>query len=111
MILALVPRTSEYQLLKLRVLDAVPLAKDAAHIYIGFACLLLAVIVLRVPLRSGKALLPGLVATVAMEALDLRDNRADGIAFQWAASFRDVVNTNLVPVVLVLVARLGWLKK
>jgi hypothetical protein len=110
-ILALTPRTSEYQLLKLRVLDAVPLAKDAAHIYIGFACLLLAVIVLRVPLRSAKALLPGFVATVVMEAFDLRDNRTDGIGFQWAASFRDAVNTNLVPMVLVLAARLGWLKK
>ena len=109
--LALAPRTSEYQLLKLRVLDVVPLAKDAAHIYIGFACLLLAVIVLRIPLRSAKALVPGLVATVVMESFDLRDNRRDGLGFQWAASFRDVVNTNLIPVVLVLVARLGWLKK
>ena len=111
MILALVPRTSEYQLLKLRVLDAVPIAKDAAHIYIGFACLLLAVVVLRRPLRSWQALIPGLVATVVMEAFDLRDNRADGMAYQWRASLRDVVNTNLVPVVLVLVARLGWLRK
>ena len=106
MILALALRTSEYQLLKLRVLDVVPLAKDAVHIYIGFACLLLAVIVLRVPLRSWKALIPGLVATVVMEAFDLRDNRADGIGYQWRASFRDVVNTNLVPVVLVLATRL-----
>ena len=111
MILALAPRTSEYQLLKLRVLDAVPIAKDAVHIYIGFACLLLAVLLLRVPLRSWRALVPGLVATAVMEALDLRDNRADGLAFQWAASFRDVVNTNLIPLALVLVARRGWLRK
>jgi hypothetical protein len=110
-ILALVPRTSEYQLFKLKVLDAVPIAKDAAHIYIGVACLLLAVIVLRVPLRSWKALIPGLIATAVMEAFDLRDNLTDGIGFQWRASFRDVVNTNLVPAVLVLVARLGWLRK
>jgi hypothetical protein len=110
-IAALVPRTSEYQLLKLRVLDAVPMAKDAAHIYIGFACLLLAVLVFRIPLRSWKALIPGLVATVVMEAFDLRDNLTDRIGFQWRASFRDVVNTNLIPVVLVLVARVGWLKK
>ena len=110
MILALVP-TSDYQLLKLRILQTVPIAKDAAHIYIGFACLLLAVIVFRIPLREWKALVPGLIATVVMEALDLRDNYADERALRWAASFKDVVNTNLVPVVLVLVARLGWLKK
>ena len=111
MILALAPRTSEYQLLKLRVLDTVPIAKDAAHIYIGFACLLLAVLLLRVPLRSWKALIPGILATVVMEAFDLRDNRADGIAYQWAASLRDVVNTNLIPVLLVALARTGWLRK
>ena len=111
MILALAPRTSEYQLLKLRVLDAVPVAKDAAHIYVGVACLLLAVLVFRVPLRSWRALVPGAIATVVMEALDLRDNVTDGAGLRWAASFRDVVNTNLIPVVLVLAARLGWLRK
>ena len=111
MILALAPRTSEYQLLKLRVLDTVPVAKDAAHIYVGVACLLLAVLVFRVPLRSWRALLPGLIATVVMEAFDLRDNLTDGVGLRWRASFRDVVNTNLIPVVLVLTTRLGWLRK
>ena len=111
MILALARKTSDYQLLKLRVLDAIPMAKDAAHIYVGVACLLLAVLVFRVPLRSWKALVPGAIATVVMEALDLRDNLADTGRLRWAASFRDAVNTNLIPFVLVLVARLGWLKK
>ena len=109
--LALVPKTSEYQLLKLRVLDIVPVAKDAAHIYVGFACLLLAVLVFRIPLRAWKALIPGVIATVVMEALDLRDNMTDGTGLRWAASSRDVVNTNLIPVVLVALARLGWLRK
>jgi hypothetical protein len=110
-LILLLARTSDYQLLKLRLLDAIPVAKDAAHIYVGVACLLLALLVFRVPLRSWKALLPGLVATVVMEALDLRDNYADFGHLRWAASFRDVVNTNLIPFVLVLVARLGWLRK
>lgn len=104
-------RTSEYQLLKLRLLEAIPVAKDAAHIYVGVACLLLALLVFRVPLRSWRALIPGAVATVLMEALDLRDNYADFGHLRWAASARDVVNTNLVPFVLVAVARLGWLRK
>jgi hypothetical protein len=107
----LLARTSDYQLLKLRVLDAVPVAKDAAHIYVGVACLLLALLVFRVPLRSWRALIPGAIATVVMEALDLRDNFADFGRLRWAASLRDVVNTNLVPFVLVFVARRGWLKK
>ena len=108
---ALAAKTSEYQLLKLRVLDAIPIAKDAAHIYVGVACLLLAVIVFRLPLRSFRALIPGLIATIVMEAFDLRDNVADFGERRWGASLRDVVNTNLIPLVLVVVARLGWLRK
>jgi hypothetical protein len=35
----LAARTSEYQLLKLRILDYVPISRDAAHVYVGTACL------------------------------------------------------------------------
>jgi hypothetical protein len=103
-------RTSGYQLLKLRILGAVPLSKDAVHVYIGMLCLLLALVALRVPLRSWRALLPGLAAALAMEALDLRDNAADGVAFRWAASAKDIVNTNLLPALLVTVARRRWIR-
>jgi hypothetical protein len=110
LILAAAP-TSDYQLLKLRLLHMVPVSKDAAHIYIGMACLVLALLVLRVPLRSYRALVPGLIATVVMEAFDLRDNMADFGHRRWWASLHDAVNTNLIPAVLVTIARLGWLRK
>ena len=63
-------KTSGYQLLKLHFLQAVPLAKDAVHIYIGFACLLLALLVLRRPLRSWWALFPGLLVALGMELFE-----------------------------------------
>lgn len=104
-------KTSDYQLLKLRVLDVIPITKDAAHIYVGMGCLLFALLVFRAPLRSYRALIPGLVAALAMEVLDLRDDRASLGHFRWGASFKDVVNTNLLPFALVTVARLGLIRR
>jgi hypothetical protein len=110
LLLAAAVKTSEYQLLKLKVLDVVPLAKDAVHIYIGFACFLLAVIVLRLRPSSFKAVLPGLVVSLMMEAPDLRDGLASTGEWRWGASVKDVVNTNLIPVLLVVLLKAGLLR-
>ncbi len=104
-------KTSEYQLFKLRVLDVIPVSKDAAHIYVGMGCLLLALILFRAPLRSYRALIPGVIAALAMEVIDLRDDLASVGHFRWGASLKDVVNTNLLPAALVTVARLGLIRK
>jgi hypothetical protein len=90
---------SNYQLFKLGWLAILPLTKDAIHIYIGFLCLLLALILFRRKLSSFQALIPGLIVSVLMEVLDLRDG------YDWLASAKDLVNTNLIPFVLVLLAR------
>jgi hypothetical protein len=103
--------TSKYQLFKLRVLDTIPVSKDAAHVYVGMGCLLLALLVLRMPLRSYWALLPGLVAALAMEVFDLRDDLVSVGHFRWSASLKDVINTNLLPLILVTVARRGLIRK
>ncbi|HEV8578171.1 MAG TPA: hypothetical protein VGX68_03730 [Thermoanaerobaculia bacterium] len=91
---------SNYQLLKLWLLAALPLTKDAIHVYIGFLCLLVALIVFRRRLTSYWALLPGLLVSVTMEIFDLRDG------YGWTASIHDLINTNLMPFVLVTLARL-----
>jgi hypothetical protein len=103
-LLTVVP-TSDYQLLKLRVLSVVPLSKDAIHIYIGFAGFLLAVIVLRIRPTSFKAVLPGLMVSLVMEIADLRDELLYNSHMLWAASLKDVVNTNLIPLLLVALFR------
>ncbi|MEA2692411.1 MAG: hypothetical protein QOJ16_1798 [Acidobacteriota bacterium] len=90
---------SSYQLFKLWWVSVLPLTKDAIHIYVGFLCLLGAVIVLKRRLSSWWVLLPGFLLSLVMEYFDLRDG------FGWAASLHDVVNTNLMPLVLVLLAR------
>jgi hypothetical protein len=104
-------RTSAYQSLKLHVLQVLPLAKDAIHVYIGFACYVATLAGLRLPMGSWRALLPGFIVSVGMEAFDLRDDwRATG-HLRWAASLKDVVNTNLVPLLIVLLLRLRLLRR
>jgi hypothetical protein len=106
LLLATAAKTSAYQLLKLKVLAVVPLAKDAVHIYIGFGCFVLAVTVLRIRPTSFKAILPGLLASLLMEVPDLRDGLVSAGHLRWAASLKDVVNTNLIPLLLVALFRL-----
>jgi Na+-translocating ferredoxin:NAD+ oxidoreductase RnfA subunit len=96
---------SSYQQLKQMVLEHLPLAKDAIHIYIGIACLALSVLLLRQPLASLRALALGLAVSVAMEVMDLRDNRNYPQLVRWLGSLRDVANTNLVPLIVVLLAK------
>lgn len=91
--------SSDYQLWKLWWLAVLPLAKDAFHVYIGFLCLLVSLIVLRLPLSSFRALALGLFVSLLMEALDLREGYTIG------ESAKDLVNTNLIPFVLVLLTR------
>lgn len=90
---------SDYQVFKLWWVSVLPLTKDAIHVYIGFLCLLLALILFRRSLSSFTALVPGLVVSVAMEILDLRDG------YSWTESVKDLINTNLIPFLLVLLTR------
>ena len=92
---------STYQLFKLWWLAVLPLTKDAIHLYIGFLCLLIALVVFRRRLSSYQALIPGFMVSLTMELFDLRDGYSVG------ASVHDIVNTNLLPLVLVTLARLG----
>lgn len=101
--------TSLYQHLKIWLIPHLGLSKDAIHIYIGFACLLIALLVLRQPLSSLRVLVPGLVVTVIMETLDLRDDFAAFARLRWSASLKDALNTNAIPTLLVLMAKLRWL--
>ena len=99
------PMDSSYQQLKQLVLEHLPLAKDAIHIYIGIVCLTLSVLLLRQPLGSFRALILGLLVSLGMEVMDLRDNRNYPQLMRWLGSLRDVANTNLAPLIVVLLAR------
>jgi hypothetical protein len=99
------PDTSTYQRIKLVVLSLLPLTKDAIHVYLGCASLLATAALLRWPLSSFKVLVPGLLLSLGMEALDLRDGLREDHQWNWASSLHDLINTNLIPVVIVWLAR------
>jgi hypothetical protein len=90
---------SNYQLFKLWFMAVLPLAKDAIHIYVGVLCLMVSLLVLRLRLSSFWSLLPGLVVSLVMEALDLRDG------YGWTESLKDLINTNMIPLLFVVLAR------
>jgi hypothetical protein len=96
--------TSTYQRIKLVVLSILPLTKDALHVYIGCAALLATASLLRWPLSSLKVLVPGLLLSLAMEVADLRDGYREG-NMHWRDSSHDLVNTNLIPLAIVVLAR------
>jgi hypothetical protein len=98
---------SPVQELKMVLVQTLHLAKDGFHIYIGFAVFMLAVTLGRDSARSYKALIPSLVVSLLLEALDLNDDFNSGGALHWATSLKDVVNTNIIPTALVLAARFG----
>lgn len=101
---------SHYPELKDLILSLVHLTKDAVHIYVGFLCLLVSVIVLRRSLASYSALILGLIVSCLMEILDLRYTLIITGSLHLAGSLHDLINTNLIPFLLVLLARRRWLK-
>ena len=103
------PDTSTYQRIKLVVLSLLPLTKDAIHVYLGCGSLLVTAAVLRWPLSSYRVLVPGFLLSIAMEVVDLRDGLREG-HLNWAASVHDLINTNLIPLAVVLLARRGRLR-
>jgi hypothetical protein len=97
---------SPYQQLKTQILAAVGLSKDSVHLYIGIGCFLLSILVLRFAPTAYRSLLLGLVVSLAMEAMDLRDNVRYRETTRVLASLHDLVNTNLLPYLVVVSLRL-----
>jgi hypothetical protein len=99
---------SDFQQLKLRILDLVGLSKDAVHMHLG----LLVFVAILVIARGRKALwlawLGAAAVALGIEILDLRDDRAHFGRFRWAGSLHDVLNTLLWPTILALLARFWW---
>ena len=103
-------KTSFYQLMKLDILSAVHLSRDAVHIYVGLFCLLLYVIVFRKRIDAWWSLLPVLLLAMGMESLDLHDDYQSLGYFRWGASLHDIINTLFWPFVIVTLFKFRILK-
>jgi len=105
-ILAQAGMRSPYQQLKNHILAIVGISKDAVHIYIGIGCLLISILLLRLPPTSFKSLILTVLVSLGMEAMDLRDNVKYREMTRVMASLHDIWNTNLLPFLVVLTLRL-----
>lgn len=105
-LVAAIGMRSPYQQLKNEILSAVGLSKDAVHVYIGVGCFLLSILVLRFAPTAYRSLILGLVVSLAMEAMDLRDNFRYRETTRVMASLHDLLNTNLLPFLVLVSLRL-----
>jgi hypothetical protein len=97
---------SHFQTIKLIIVSATGLSKDALHIHVGMAIYLaLIVFIRRYPFYTGWAVV--LMLACAGEWLDARDDIATFGYWRWEASVHDVSNTLFWPTVLTL----GWMLK
>jgi len=105
--------TSLYQAAKLILVDTVGLSKDALHVYVGLGVLFVSMVLFRKPLNSFLPVCMVLLAALAGEALDMRDDVASLGYWRWRASLADVVNTLFWPVVVSLLAwgRVIWFRE
>ena len=96
---------SPIQSFKLAIVEALGISKDAIHIYIGVGCLLVSLTIGRRRPGSFGALWLGLIVSVALEVIDLADDYVQRGLLIWMPSVKDIVNTNLIPLVMTLVMR------
>jgi len=100
---------SKYDELKVLIASILHLSKDATHIYVGFFSLIATVVVFRKPLTSSVVLLPGFVLSFGIEVFDVLVDYLQSRPIRLGASLHDLMNTNLIPVLLVTLA--WWQRK
>lgn len=96
---------SFYQSLKPVILELLGLTRDAVHIHVGFFCLVLVLLFTQKKANSWFVLLPGFLVSLMMEFMDLWDDYHARHVLNFMASLHDLINTNLIPVVIVLLVR------
>lgn len=93
--------TSTTQTIKLAIVSATGLSKDALHIYVGMAVYLTLMLFVR-RFRPWIAWLAVLLIACAGEWIDGRDDIASLGYWRWQASVHDIINTLFWPTVLTL---------
>ena len=96
---------SLFQSAKLFLMDVSNLGKDALHVYVGLAVMLLVAIVLRRSLADWRPLAAVALAAVAGELWDLIDTISHGGRPAVSLNGKDVWNTLFWPTILFLLAR------
>lgn len=92
------------------LVELLGLSKDAIHMHVGFACFVITIFVWKKNVSSFKVLIPGLIVSLLMEMMDMRDDNNLGRSPNVVASLHDLINTNFIPFVICLLARMKRLR-
>ncbi len=97
---------------KMLLAEATNLSREALHVHLGLAVMLLVVIGFNKPLSDWRPLLAVAFASVAGEIWDVVDTFSHGGTPVWNPSWTSVANTLFWPAVLFGLARFtGYLKR
>ena len=96
---------SIFQSAKIFLSEVTSLGKDALHIYVGLAVMLLVMIALKKPLGDWRPIAAVALASVAGEIWDVIDTFSHGGTPKWNANWKDVWNTMFWPTILFGLAR------
>ena len=91
--------TTAVQAIKLAIVAATGLSKDALHVYVGLAVFLVVAAISKRPLSSWLPWVAALLVAMAGELIDMRDDLSSLGYWRWSASMHDIVNTILWPTV------------
>lgn len=97
--------TTAVQSLKLAIVSATGLSKDALHIYVGITVFLVAGLALRKYMNTFFPVAAVVAVACIGELLDMRDDINSLGYWRWGASLHDVVNTVFWPLVLSIFMR------
>lgn len=96
---------SPFQSFKIVLVEATSLSKDALHVYVGLAVMLLVVILLRKSLADWRPITAVAFAALAGELWDVIDTFSHGGTPRWSLNGKDVWNTMFWPTILFGLAR------
>lgn len=94
-----------HQQIKVWITGLVGLTTDAVHIYVGFFCLLITMILVGGRPDDFRKLIPGILASLLMEGFDLYFDFDRLGLFRFLASAHDLLNTNLIPLLFLCFLR------
>jgi hypothetical protein len=100
---------STTQRIKLAIVSATGLSKDALHIYAGLAVFLAAAVILRTSPGSAIPWLVVLAVALTGELLDMCDDITHLGYWRWRMGLHDLFNTVFWPTVFWLLVRFGIL--
>lgn len=96
---------------KVLVMEITDLGKDALHVYVGMAVMLLVVILFKRSLSDWPPLAAVALASIAGEVWDVIDTFSHGGKPKWNANWKDIWNTMFWPTILFLLARFSRVLK